>query len=76
MGVKPSVVSRYAWNRTKATIAAAMMRRLRVERRMLVAFNIVLCVAKETVFSLKDSVGLVSASEFPVNVNAHFIVNG
>jgi len=61
---------------TKAIIAKAMAMRLRVERRILVAFNIVLCVAKETVFSLKDSIGLISVSEFPVNVNAHFIVNG
>jgi hypothetical protein len=57
-------------------IAKAMASRLRVGRRMLAAFNIVLCVAKETVFSLKDSVGLVSVSEFPIDVNAHFIVNG
>ena len=36
-------------------------------------FNVVLCIAKKTVFRLQDSVFLAPVSELPVNVNVEFI---
>lgn len=51
-------------------IRAVMTSRLMVIRRMgLVAFNVVLFVAKKTVLSLQDSVGLVPVTELPVHVD-------
>jgi hypothetical protein len=39
----------------------------------LVAFNVVLCIAKKTVFRLQDGVFLAPVSELPVNVNVKFV---
>ena len=40
---------------------------------MLVAFDVVLCIAKKTVFRLQDGVFLAPVSELPVNVNVKFV---
>ena len=42
----------------------------------LVGFNVVLCIAKKTVFRLQDSVFFAPVSELPVNVNVEFVFDG